>query len=62
MYTVDQMLKPGFGRSWHEAVALVQEVAAELGPAATVPAAADVSFTPPGAWRSGTRPRPVNTR
>jgi hypothetical protein len=42
MYTVDRMLTPGFGHSWHEAVALVQEVAAELGPAATVPAAADL--------------------
>ena len=54
MYTVDGMVKPGFGHSWHEAVALVQEVAAELGPAATVPAAADLYLHVTGSLTLGT--------
>ncbi len=37
MYTLDQVLKPDFPRSWHEAVALVQEVADSLGAVTTVP-------------------------
>ena len=42
MYTLDQVLKPEFKRSWHEAVALVQEVADALGPITTVPAPEDL--------------------
>jgi len=42
MYTLDQVLKPEFPRSWHEAVALVQEVADALGPITTVPAPEDL--------------------
>src|SRR4051794_36380949 len=37
MYTVAQILQPEFGRSWYEAVALVQEVAARLASGATLP-------------------------
>ena len=57
-----RMLKPGFGHSWHEAVALVQEVAAELGPPQRCLLRLTCTFTSPGVWRSGTRPRQVNTR
>lgn len=37
MYTLDEVLKPDFPRSWHEVVALVQEVADSLGAVTTVP-------------------------
>jgi hypothetical protein len=42
MYTVDQVLARDFSRSWHEGVALVQEIAATLGSLPRVPAAADL--------------------
>jgi hypothetical protein len=42
MYTLEQVLKPDFSRSWYEAVALVQEVARALGDLTTVPAAEDL--------------------
>jgi hypothetical protein len=42
MYTLDQVLKPEFPRSWHEAVALVQAVADALGPITAVPAPEDL--------------------
>lgn len=42
MYTLDQVLKPEFSRSWHEAVALVQAVADALGPITSVPAPEDL--------------------
>ena len=37
MYRVSDVLKPDFARSWHEAVAIVQEVASQLVPGAAVP-------------------------
>lgn len=42
MYTLDQVLRPDFPRSWHEAVALVQEVADSLGTVTTVPAPEEI--------------------
>ncbi len=42
MYALDQVLKPDFSRSWHEAVALVQEVAAAVGDLTTLPAPEDL--------------------
>jgi hypothetical protein len=37
MFTLEQVLNSGFARSWHEAVALVQEVASQLGDGLAVP-------------------------
>jgi hypothetical protein len=42
MYRVSDILNPAFARSWHEAVAIVQEIISQLGPGATVPAAEDL--------------------
>ena len=44
MYSVAQMLRPEFGRSWHEAVAVVQEVASQLTPGLAVPGPEDLLF------------------
>jgi len=44
MYSVAQMLRPEFARSWHEAVAVVQEVASQLTPGLAVPAPEDLLF------------------
>jgi TonB-like protein len=44
MYSVAQVLRPDFGRSWHEAVAIVQEVASQLSPGLAVPAPEDLLF------------------
>jgi hypothetical protein len=42
MYSVSQVAQPDFAHSWHEAVALVQEVASQLDPDASVPAPDDL--------------------
>ena len=43
MHTVADVLSPGFGRSWHEAVAIVAEIASVVGSEA-VPSAQDLLF------------------
>ena len=55
MYRVSDVLKPGFQRSWHEAVALVQEVAAQLAPGASVPEPEDLLLDGEGVLRLGFR-------
>src|SRR5687768_13530175 len=37
MYSVAQVAHPDFARSWHEAVAIVQEVASQLDPGTPLP-------------------------
>ena len=63
MYTVDQMLKPGFGafvaRGGCPRPGGRSRVAAR---AQRSPPPLTYTFTPPGVWRSGPRPRQVNTR
>ena len=44
MYSVAQVLRPDFGRSWHEVVAIVQEVVSQLSPGLAVPAPEDLLF------------------
>ena len=53
MYTLAHVLNPGFARSWHEAVALVQELAATLGPVLTVPSPEDVFLDESGTLTLG---------
>jgi len=48
LYRVSDVLKPDFARSWHEAVAIVQEVASQLNAGLPVPAPEDLSFTEDG--------------
>jgi hypothetical protein len=49
MYAVPQILEPDFPRSWQEAVALVQEIIATLGPVTTVvPGPEDLSLDEDG--------------
>jgi len=56
MYRVSDVLKPDFARSWHEAVAIVQEVASQLVPGGTVPAADDLLIDAEGAIQLGFGP------
>jgi TonB family protein len=53
MYTLAHVLNPAFARSWHEAVALVQELAATLGPVLTVPSPEDVFLDESGTLTLG---------
>jgi len=56
MYRVSDVLKPDFARSWHEAVAIVQEVASQLVPGGTVPDADDLLFDEAGEIQLGFGP------
>ena len=56
MYRVSDVLKPDFARSWHEAVAIVQEVASQLVPGGTVPDADDLLFENDGTIQLGFGP------
>src|SRR5690242_18061001 len=56
MYRVSDVLKPDFARSWHEAVAIVQEVASQLVPGGTVPAADDLLIGADGGIQLGFGP------
>src|SRR5919108_4587715 len=49
MHSVAQVLSPEFGRTWHEAVAIVQEVAAQLSPGLSMPSPEDLLFDDSGA-------------
>jgi hypothetical protein len=49
MHSVAQVLSPDFGRTWHEAVAIVQEVASQLTPGLSMPAPEDLLFDDSGA-------------
>jgi hypothetical protein len=53
MYSVAQVLRPEFGRSWHEAVAIVQEVVSQLSPGLAVPAPEDLLFEDNGSLMFG---------
>jgi hypothetical protein len=59
MYRVADVLTPGFTRSWHEAVAIVQEVASQLVPGAAVPAADDLQLDVDGTLQLGFGPDTV---
>jgi len=56
MYRVSDVLKPDFARSWHEAVAIVQEVASQVVPGGTVPGADDLLFDDDGGIQLGFGP------
>ncbi len=56
MYRVSDVLKPDFARSWHEAVAIVQEVASQLVPGGTVPGADDLLIDAEGGIQLGFGP------
>lgn len=53
MYTLAHVLDPAFARSWHEAVALVQELATTLGPVLTVPSPEDIFLDDTGTLTLG---------
>jgi hypothetical protein len=53
MYRVSDVLKPDFARSWHEAVAIVQAVADQLVPGATVPGPDDLLIDQNGSVQLG---------
>jgi Gram-negative bacterial TonB protein C-terminal len=63
MHSVAQVLSPDFGRTWHEAVAIVQEVASQLAPGISMPAPEDLLFDESGAlvfgFGSESRENPV---
>lgn len=42
MHSVAQVLNPGFGRSWHECVAIVQEAASQMQPGLALPGPEDL--------------------
>jgi hypothetical protein len=56
MYRVSDILNPEFARSWHEAVAIVQEIVAQLPEGATVPAAEDLLIDEIGNMQLGFGP------
>jgi hypothetical protein len=49
MQSVAQVLSAEFGRTWHEGVAIVQEVAAQLSPGLSMPSPEDLMFDDSGA-------------
>lgn len=53
MPSVAQVLSPGFARTWHEAVAIVQEAAHQLHEGFGLPAAADIEIEESGALTFG---------
>lgn len=53
MFRVADVLRPEVGRSWHEAVAIVQEVASQLVPGAAVPGADDLLLDDDGTLQLG---------
>lgn len=53
MYSVAQILHPEFGRSWHEAVAVVQEAASQLVPGVSLPAPDDLLIDSSGVLSFG---------
>src|SRR4051812_48952362 len=56
MYRVSDVLRPEFARSWYEAVAIVQEVAAQLVPGAVVPGPEDLLLERNGTLQLGFGP------
>ena len=56
MYRVSDILNPEFARSWHEAVAIVQEIASQLAPGATIPGAEDFLIDDNGKLQMGFGP------
>ena len=56
MYRVSDILNPEFARSWHEAVAIVQEIASQLAPGATIPEAEDLLIDDNGKLQLGFGP------
>ncbi len=53
VFRVSDVMNPNFARSWHEAVAVVQEVAAQLAPGASVPGPRDLLLDAAGAVKFG---------
>jgi hypothetical protein len=53
MHSVAEVLAPEFERSWHEAVAIVQEVVFQLGDAVALPAPGDLLFNDDGSLSLG---------
>jgi hypothetical protein len=53
MYSVAQILNPDFTRSWHEAVAVVQEAASQLVPGVSLPAPDDLLIDSSGTLSFG---------
>jgi protein TonB len=53
MYTVAQVLRPEFGRSWHEAVAIVQAAGSQLDPGVALPGAEDLLLDESGTLSFG---------
>ena len=56
MYRVSDILNPEFARSWHEAVAIVQEIASQLAPGATIPEPEDLLIDDNGKLQLGFGP------
>src|SRR5262245_56156518 len=56
MFRVLDVLRPEVGRSWHEVVAIVQEVAAQLGSGSGVPGGDDLLLDADGSLRFGFGP------
>src|SRR6478672_8435445 len=56
MYRVSDILNPEFARSWHEAVAIVQEIVSQLAPGATIPGPEDLLIDDNGKLQLGFGP------
>ena len=56
MYRVSDILNPEFARSWHEAVAIVQEIVSQLAPGATIPEPEDLLIDDNGKLQLGFGP------
>ena len=56
MYRVSDILNPEFARSWHEAVAIVQEIVSQLAPGATIPEPEDLLIDDNGNLQLGFGP------
>jgi len=56
MFRVLDVLRPEVGRTWHEVVAIVQEVAAQLGSGSSVPGGDDLLLDADGVLRFGFGP------
>src|SRR4051812_5148429 len=56
MYRVSDILNPEFARSWHEGVAIVQEIISQLAPGATIPEPEDLLIDDTGNLQLGFGP------
>ena len=56
MYRVSDILNSEFARSWHESVAIVQEIVSQLTPGATIPAPEDILIDDNGNLQLGFGP------